>query len=140
MNNLDLTTIEIINPTSETFTWRWNGQPYTIAAGEKKAFARPIAYHLAKHLSTQIITLDASRRITNKEAENPNAAIHMKISQLGTYDTHERRIALFDILGDEQLVINVIKAYPFKGFIGDMDEYKKHVEKRAEERKGVVAK
>lgn len=140
MNNLDLSSVTITNPTSEDFTWRWNGQPYTIKAKESMSFAKPIAFHLAKHLSTKIITDYAMGSMSKKDAENPNASIHMKISQLGTYDTHERRIALHDILKDEQLVLNVIKAYPFKGFIGEMDRYKEHVEKRAGKREEVVAK
>ena len=125
MDNLE--SVEITNPTAEDFTWRYNGTPYTIAKGETKAFARPVAYHLAKHLAIKTIVDSASAKITKKEQENPNAAIHVKIAQLATYDTHELRIMLYKILKDGDSVLNVIKGYPFKGFIGEMSLYEDFV-------------
>lgn len=127
----ELESVPILNPTSEDFTWRYNGEPHTIHAGEKREFAKPVACHLAKHLSTKIITDAEFLKLTKKQIENRNDPVHIKISQLNIYDTPERRIALYDIfLGNEQLVISTILAYPFKGFIGEMDNYKKYVESK----------
>ena len=120
--------VVINNPISEDFTQKFNGEPYTIKAGESKGFAKFVAFHLAKHLSTLIVESEAAKDITKKDLGDPRAAVHSKISQLQVHDTHERRIALYKILGDEDLVIQVISAYPFKGFIGEMEEYKKFVE------------
>lgn len=128
MSELDLESVTITNPTSEDFTWRFNGTPYSLKEKETKAFAKPVAFHLAKHLSTKMIVDEASQLITKKDAENPNAAVHTKIAQLGTYDTHERRIALYKIFGDGSRVIEVIQRYPFKGFIGEMSLYQDFVE------------
>lgn len=130
MDEQELESVEITNPTSEDFTWRYNGSPYTIKAGERKAFAKPVAYHLAKHLSTKMIEQEAVSKMTKKDIENPNAAIHVKVAQLNTYDTHERRIALYQIFGDEKRTTDLITRYPFKGFIGDMEVYRSFVEKQ----------
>ena len=130
-DDLELESVEITNPTSDDFTWRYNGSPYTIKAGEKRAFAKPVAYHLAKHLSTKMVENEVT--VNKKDLENPNAAIHVKIAQLNTYDTHERRIALYQIFGDEKRVTDLITRYPFKGFIGDMEAYKSFVEKAQKE-------
>ena len=126
---LDLSVVEITNPTSEDFGWRWNGEMYTIEAGETKGFARPVAYHLAKHLSGKMISEAALKGVSKKDMDNPNAAIHVHVAQLNSYDTHERRIALYQILKDGQKVLQVIQRYPFKGFIGNMSEYEAFVEK-----------
>lgn len=125
----ELEVIEITNPTSEDFSWRFNGELFTIRAGEKRGFSKPVAFHLAKHLSTKMVCDEALSSASKKDLADPRAAIHVKISQLNTYDTHERRIALYKILGDINRVIQVISKYPFKGFIGDMDIYQKYVEK-----------
>ena len=82
MDEQKLESVEITNPTSEDFTWRYNGSPYTIKAGERKAFAKPVAYHLAKHLSTKMVEQEAISKMTKKDLENPNAAIHVKVAQL----------------------------------------------------------
>ena len=124
----DLSSVEITNPTGENFTWNYNGEPYTVKANEMEAFAKPVSYHLAKHLSTKMVVDAAMAKMTKKEEADPKAAIHVKISQLSTYDTHERRIALFKILKDVDKVVELITRYPFKGFIGDMNEYKTFVE------------
>ena len=126
---MDLESIEITNPTSENFSWRFNGQLYKITAGETKSFAKPVAFHLSKHLSTKMVVEEAAKGMTKKDLENPNARIHVQIAQLSTCDTHERRIALYKILKDPQKVIEVIQRYPFKGFIGEMDVYREYVEK-----------
>lgn len=128
-DKLDLSVVEINNPTSEDFGWRWNGELYEIKSGETKGFAKPVAFHLAKHLSTKMISDEALKGVPKKDMDNPNAAIHVKVAQLNTYDTHERRIALYKILQDPEKVLEVIQRYPFKGFIGDMSLYQKVVEK-----------
>ena len=127
--NLDLSVVSITNPTSDDFSWRYNGELYTIKAFEKGSFAKPVAYHLAKHLSTKMVSDEALKGVAKKDMDNPNAQIHVKVSQLHTYDTHERRIALYEILKDSQKVLEVIQRYPFKGFIGDMALYQSFVEK-----------
>lgn len=134
MNELE--TVRITNPTSTDFTHRFNGQPFTIKAGESKEFSKMVAFHLAKHLSTKMITEEAEKRMTKKDRETPNAAVHLEIAQLATYDTHQRRIALYEILGDTNLVVEVIRAYPFKGFIGDMSLYEDFVKKSREKNEG----
>lgn len=124
----ELEVIEITNPTSEDFSWPFNGEKFAIKAGETKGFAKSVGFHLAKHLSTKIICDEAMAKAGKKALEDPKSPIHVKISQLNTYDTHERRIALYKILGDIDKVVQVIANYPFKGFVGDMDEYQKFVE------------
>ena len=130
--------IEINNPTSEDFTWNYNGEPYTIKAGETKGFVTHVAFHLAKHLSTKMIQEDEKSKMTKKDRDNPNAGIHRKISQLAIYDTHERRTALYKILSNENLVIECLKRYPFKDFIGDMEIYKKFVKSKTESKSAKV--
>lgn len=118
----------IKNPTSEDFSWKFNGELYTVKAGEEKAFSKFVAFHLAKHLSTKIIVDDITDGMKKKELEDPKSPIHGKISQLNIYDTPERRIALHKILNNVELVVAVIATYPFKGFVGDMEVYKKYLE------------
>lgn len=121
----------ITNPTAEDFTWRWNGEPYTIKVGETKGFASPVSFHLAKHLSTKMIDKDFPRKkkFANDVERNQEAN---RFSQLVLFDNPRRRIALFKILNDVKLVMEVIKSYPFKGFLegdylGHMDDYKNFV-------------
>ena len=125
----ELEVINITNPTSKDFSWRYNGELFTIKSGETQAFAKPVGFHLAKHLSTQMICDEEMSKATAKELKDPQAGVHVKVSQLNAYDTHERRIALYKILGHEDKVIQVIMNYPFKGFIGDMDEFQRYVDK-----------
>ena len=125
----DLSAVNITNPTSEDFTWNYNGEPYTIKAGATTPFAKPVAFHLAKHLSTQMVVSPLQEGMSKKDIDNKNAPVHVKISQLSIYDTHERRISLYKILKNAQTVVELISRYPFKGFIGEMGEYQKFVEK-----------
>lgn len=129
----DLSAIEITNPTSEDFTWNYNGEPYTIKGNQTAVYAKPVAYHLAKHLSTKMIIEPLKESMSKKDIENKNSPVHVKISQLSIYDTHERRIALYKILRKGDLVLDLITRYPFKGFIGEMGEYQKFVEKEIAE-------
>lgn len=125
----ELDSIKITNPTDEDFAWRFNGEMYSIKAGETRDLAKVVAFHLAKHLSTKMIVDGERASMTKAQRADKHSPSHLKIAQLSVYDTHERRIALYKILGDQQLVIQLIQAYPFKGFIGDMDEYVKFVNK-----------
>lgn len=132
----DLSSVEINNPTSEDFTWNYNGEPYTIKAGVPAQFAKPVAYHLARHLSTKMIVDEVKSKMTKKQIENQHDPIHVKISQLSVYDTPERRIALYKILRNEDYVMQLLMRYPYKGSIGELDEYKQFVEKeKAKEKK-----
>ena len=123
----ELDTLTLKNPTSEDFTHNYNGEPYTIKAGEEKSFAKHVAFHLAKHLSTKMVqddVLKSATKIELKENETKmSSRLGAKISQLNIYDTPERRIALYKIFGDKSMVEQTIRAYPFKGFVGDMAIY-----------------
>lgn len=116
----------IKNPTSEDFSWKFNGEIYSLKKGDAKAFSKFVAFHLAKHLSTKMVV--DSVHLTAKQLENRNDPIHAKLSQLAVYDTHERRIALFKIFENSDLVVSCVSMYPFKGFLGDMQEYKDFVD------------
>jgi len=131
--NREYESVVITNPTSEDFTRRWNGEPYEIKANETKGFAKFIAFHLAKHLSTKMLDGDfpKKKKFLNEQERNTEA---LKYSNLMLFDNPKRRIALFKILNDVQLVMGVIMAYPFKGFmegeyLGYMQDYKDFVEK-----------
>lgn len=125
MEELDV--ITLINPTSEDFTVPYNGQPYTLKAGETKSFSKFVGFHIAKHLSTKMI----EDEIPNKVKKTTPVAV----AQRTVYDSHFRRIALYKILRDKDIVVQVIAAYPFKGFIGEMSEYEKFVEQQKESKK-----
>ncbi len=133
-NLKEFDSIFIKNPTSEDFSWKFNGESYSIKAEETKSFSKFVALHLAKHLSTKMVVGTAEAKMTKKEREDVNNPIHGKITQLSVYDTTERRIALFQILENVDLVTQVMSLYPFKGFIGDMEEYKSFTEQYVGER------
>lgn len=42
--------ILIYNPLKEDFTWKYDGDPYTIPSQENKSFKTSLAKHLGKHL------------------------------------------------------------------------------------------
>ena len=121
--------VTIKNPTEEDFSWKFGGEMYGIKTGEVKGFSKFVAFHLAKHLSSKMITSELEKTMTKKQRENRNDAIHYDISQLNIYDTHQRRIALYKILESKELVEKVMTSYPFKGFIGDMSLYEDFVSK-----------
>jgi len=133
-NKGEFISVAVTNPTKEDFTQRFNGEPYLVPAGGTKNFSKYVSFHLAKHLSSRMIEADFPR--TNKRTEkmtpqevNREAA---KFSQLTLYDNPKRRIALFKILRDTNLVMDVIISYPFKGFLegeyhGQMEDYKNFV-------------
>ncbi len=118
-------TINIKNPMKESFSVNFNGEPYTLAAGEEKSFPKFLAYHIAKHLSNKILGEEIIKMKSKKEyrevRENPLN------SQMMNYDNPKRRIALYDILADKSLVQECVSVSPLKGFIGDMNEYDSYV-------------
>lgn len=119
----ELDTVVLYNPTLKDFTWKYNGEPYRIMAKERKPFAKYVGFHLAKHLSTQMLheaMTPEERKDRTKEAE---------LAQRIVYDNPDRRIALYKIFGSKELVQEVINHYPFKGFQGEMSVYEKFVEK-----------
>lgn len=128
-NLQEFDSVSIYNPTSEDFTYKYDGKPYSVRAGEIKTFSKFVTFHLAKHLSTKIVVDAEMKKMTMKEKKNRDDPAHMRVAQLANYDTTERRISLFDILGNENLVTQVCAIYPFKGFIGEMSTYQSYVEK-----------
>ena len=124
----ELDTQILTNPTAEDFTWNFNGEPYTLPKDSSKAFAKFVAYHLAKHLSSKMIEGDLNQELAKDKTKNLNQKA-LIISQAMIYDNPRRRIALYKILGDKTSVQEVIKAYPFKGFVGEMSEYENFVAK-----------
>lgn len=129
--------VKINNPTAEDFTVNFNGEPYSIKANESKDFAKYVGFHMAKHLSTKMI--DAEYVEKNKKFLYGNAqqdprvrAAQAEHAQLMVFDNPLRRKALYKIMGDEKLAEEVVKSYPFKGFIGDMKEYVDFVAKEKE--------
>jgi len=121
----ELDTINLSNPTSNDFIQNFNGEPYKIKAGESKNFAQFVGFHIAKHLATKMV-LDT---FSKKDRNDPKKAI--SIGQHTHYDNPKLRIALYKIFNDKELVQKTIMLYPYKGFIGEMDDYKKFVEKES---------
>lgn len=119
--------VTLTNPTSEDFSWRFNGELYTIKAKETKSFSKYCGFHLAKHLSTKMID-EKNPQKNKKNATSQEINIEaIRHSQLLMYDNPQRRIALYEILGDVQLVQELLMVYPFKAFIGEMKEYEDYV-------------
>ena len=120
----DFDSIAVHNPLKEPFMVRFNGEPYTLQAGETRMWPAFLAYHVAKHLSNEILAPEIAK-IKRASGDNPYRPAH---AQLMVYDNPSRRISLYDILGSKAEVENCIKAFNFKGFIGDMRDYEEHVE------------
>ena len=122
----ELDTLYVTNPTTDDFTVNFNGEPYMIGAGEKKAFPEFLGFHVAKHLSDKIIR-EKILKIRKKTTENP---YRPEVAQLQVYDNPTRRIALYDILQDKTLVERCVNAFPMKEFIGEIAEYDEYVSKK----------
>ena len=120
-------TINLRNPLKEAFSVNFNGEPYKLEAGEEKSYPKFLAYHIAKHLSNQIIGAEIIKMKMKKEyrevRENPLN------SQMMNYDNPQRRIALFDILQNKEAVQECVSVSPLKGFIGNMSEYDSYADK-----------
>src|SRR3990167_10738018 len=110
----ELDTITLNNPTTEDFTWNYNGEPYTIKAGEQKNFAQYVGFDLAKHLSSKMMNDEVTPE------QKKDRAIELELAHRMVYDNPRRRIALYKILKSKDLVQALVKAYPFKGFVGEM--------------------
>ena len=133
-NKGEFVSIAVTNPTKEDFTQRYNGEPYTVPAGATKNFSKFVSFHFAKHLSTKMITDEFTKKHPETDKLTPVQINQRatKFSQLCLYDNPKRRIALFSILRDTDLVMDVIISYPFKGFLegnyhGQMEDYKNFV-------------
>jgi len=123
--------VKLTNPTKEEFSHHYNGELYTLGAEETRQFSRPLGFHLAHHLSKKMVVSSFSQKDRN---DNKKAIL---INQLLNYDNPKKRIALYQILGNIDIVAMVIMSYPNKGFIGEMDEYKEYVKKAEENSKHV---
>jgi len=127
----ELDTIILTNPTASDFTWQYNGEAYTVPANSTKPFAKFVGYHLAKHLSSKMIQEELDKKLAKDKTKNPNQKASI-VSQAMIYDNPQRRITLYQILNDKEIVQEVIKAYPFKGFVGEMSEYEDYVRGQTE--------
>ena len=131
-----LTAQTVTNPTTEDFTQRYNGEPYTVKAGETINYAKNVSFHIAYHLSAKILREEFpwSKKKTVDEKERNKEAV--KFSQLLLYDNPKRRMALYKILHDVMAVQEAISKFPivYRGYLegghlGTMDEYRAYVEK-----------
>jgi len=118
-------TTSITNPMKEDFAVNFNGERYEIGAGEEKSFPEFLAFHVAKHLSDKMLG-EEIEKVKKADKENP---FNPRVGQLLVYDNPQRRMRLYDILGSKEKVEACINAYPFKGFIGELDEYDEYVAK-----------
>ena len=112
----------LFNPIDEDFVHNFNGEPYTLPAKGSKAFSKFVAFHLAKHLASKLVESEVGEADKKK---NPSI-----ITQRTVYDNPYLRIALYKILKDVKIVQEVVMAYPYKGFVGEMDIYQEFVNKQ----------
>lgn len=130
MAEFDLLTIK--NPTSEDFTVNYNGEPYSIKAGEAKPFVHSIARHIAKYLSDKILDKEFQKKRTETVYKN-NPKLRENDPERTQYtmlDNPQRRIALYTILESKTEIERTIKTYPqFRSsdtqdnFVGDISVY-----------------
>ena len=118
----ELDAVILFNPTNQDFAHHFNGELYSISANSSKPFAQKVGFHLAKHLATKMV----NDSFSTEDKKDPKKSL--MISQHTVYDNPKLRIALFKILKDKMLVQEVVIAYPYKGFIGEMLEYEQFVE------------
>ena len=121
----ELDTLRLVNPTKKDFEVRFNGELYKVGAGEEKSYPEFLAFHIAKHLSDEMLRVEIEK-IRKQQSENP---YRPQVGQLMVYDNAKRRIALYNILGSKTKVEDCIQSYPFKAFIGEMNEYDEYVAK-----------
>jgi hypothetical protein len=57
----------VFNPTNKDFSWKYNGESYTIPKGEGVEHDLVVAKHLAKHLVNYILTESQIRTDDKKE-------------------------------------------------------------------------
>src|SRR3990167_1303148 len=122
-------TVSIKNPTSEYFSFTFNGERYKpIPVGESRTYPIGLAYFVAKHLSNKILDKE-TRKIDEREVKKGNIFVP-QIGLLMSYDNTQRRIALYDILGSKELVEYCVQYMNLKSFIGEMKEYDEYVAKK----------
>lgn len=119
MAQLDV--ITLFNPTAGDFVGTWNGEDYTLPKNGSESFSKFVGFHLATNLAKQLI----NDSFSDADKKDPKKSI--LISQTLLYDNPRLRIALYKILRSVPLVQECIMSYPYKGFVGDMDEYKNFV-------------
>ena len=119
-------TIEIYTPLKEAFKVRFNGELYTLESETVKSYPRFLAFHFAKHLSDKMLSPELEK--LNKKQKDGDV-YNPKVAQMMIYDNAQRRITMYEVLKSKAAVEECIKAFPFKGFIGEMDEYDEHVAK-----------
>lgn len=115
----ELDSIVVYNPTDKDFSCRFNGELYTVPAHGQKEWAQFLALHVAKHFSDALLNVQVEE-IKKTPSESP---FRPEITQLIIHDNPKRRIALYTVLRNKENVERVITAFPFKGFIGEMNEY-----------------
>lgn len=130
----ELDTIAVYNPLDEDFSVRFNGELYKVPSKSEKHFPQFLAMHVAKHLSDVLLAPDLAK--LKKENKGGVNTFNPKNAQLVIYDNPKRRIALYQILRSKEYVQSCIEAFPFKGFIGEMAEYDKFVEKQTSPKPG----
>lgn len=55
----------LTNPTGKKFTFHWGGKPYSVGAGETRAFPEFIALHGAKHLAEELLVQKGKEKEVN---------------------------------------------------------------------------
>lgn len=120
----ELDTCSIKNPSKEDFSARFNGELYTVRAGESKTYPKYLVYHLAKHLSNQLMDKEVRVLIAQYEKDSPYVP---QVGALMNHDNPTRRKYLYDILGSKAEVESCLQQLQFKSFIGEMREYDKYV-------------
>lgn len=121
----ELDTITVYNPLNEDFEVRFNGELYSVPATGNKTFPSFLAFHVAKHLSDKILNKEVAK-IKKAKSDNP---YRPQVAQIIIHDNAKRRMALYDVLKDKELVGHVIVAFNFKGLIGDLKEFEDYVDK-----------
>ncbi len=121
----ELDTLWVYNPLKDDFKWKYNGEYYSISAEAGKNFPQGLAFHMAKHLSDAMLAPGWEKLQKQKTSGEENQAVNQAV----IYDTPQRRIALYNILGSKNLVEECIKNFNFKGFIGEISVYDDYVAK-----------
>lgn len=121
-----LETVPVYNPKNEEFSVRFNGELFKLAPKSSRHYPRFLAFHIAKHLSSLMLAPLVEKAI-KKSGTNPFAP---DVTRLTVHDNPERRIALYDILQDKNLVEACIGSTSLKPFIGNMAEYDDYVSQK----------
>ena len=71
----DGTVKKFTNVSDEEFTHQYHGQSFTIGAGESKVFPTKLAEHLAKHLTSRVVSREANAREAALRATGEKGAV-----------------------------------------------------------------